>query len=191
MGCDIISPTNRGLSWISIHAPTWGATSDHDSDGSDDSISIHAPTWGATPSDAFKERQEDISIHAPTWGATAGTPSGGRNTAHFNPRTHVGCDFPTRAVLTSHTNFNPRTHVGCDAERMGFVVPKSISIHAPTWGATRDGARLRGIMSISIHAPTWGATWIISVVQRQICKFQSTHPRGVRLCFESWDDYNV
>ena len=33
---------------ISIHAPTWGATSDHDSDGNDDSISIHAPTWGAT-----------------------------------------------------------------------------------------------------------------------------------------------
>ena len=34
----------------------------------------------------------------------------------------------------------------------------SISIHAPTWGATWSGAFGPGTEGISIHAPTWGAT---------------------------------
>ena len=48
VGCDSFTLLILLPPCISIHAPTWGATSDHDSDGSDDSISIHAPTWGAT-----------------------------------------------------------------------------------------------------------------------------------------------
>ena len=34
----------------------------------------------------------------------------------------------------------------------------SISIHAPTWGATYTPKVERPIGEISIHAPTWGAT---------------------------------
>ena len=33
---------------ISIHAPTWGATTKHNIMPSNNEISIHAPTWGAT-----------------------------------------------------------------------------------------------------------------------------------------------
>ena len=78
-------------------------------------------------------------------------------------------------------NFNPRTHVGCDCY-VGrvFRTLTGISIHAPTWGATRSrflgnpgmqyfnprthvGCDLPGLEvdfrdRISIHAPTWGAT---------------------------------
>ena len=35
-------------------------------------------------------------------------------------------------------------------------------------------------LPVSIHAPTWGATNLINFVATVI-KFQSTHPRGVRL----------
>ena len=54
-----------------------------------------------------------------------------------------------------------------------------ISIHAPTWGATFTPTLLSTLCGISIHAPTWGATDV-----GECCAwawaFQSTHPRGVR-----------
>ena len=55
----------------------------------------------------------------------------------------------------------------------------SISIHAPTWGATWDKDKRDAWVRISIHAPTWGATWCKGLSFSQT-KFQSTHPRGVR-----------
>ena len=59
-------------------------------------------------------------------------------------------------------------------------LPKIVSIHAPTRGATDNHKdELRQVM-VSIHAPTRGAT--ISENTSRVCeKFQSTHPRGVRL----------
>ena len=35
-------------------------------------VSIHAPTWGATSADRSPSKYTKVSIHAPTWGATAG-----------------------------------------------------------------------------------------------------------------------
>ena len=124
-------------------------------------ISIHAPTWGATYHGVIFGVDDIISIHAPTWGATQG----------------VG-DQP---------------------------IYKAISIHAPTWGATYRSSLLYHQTSISIHAPTWGATHtqVMNYVTSNdfnprthvgcdICvttrlpsqsRFQSTHPRGVRLRF--------
>ena len=34
----------------------------------------------------------------------------------------------------------------------------SVSIHAPTWGATGFGVEIAEAIPVSIHAPTWGAT---------------------------------
>ena len=76
-------------------------------------ISIHAPTWGATSSGASVSRGWIISIHAPTWGATNWLTKTGKR-LYFNPRTHVGCDFPMEILMRSTIDFNPRTHVGCD-----------------------------------------------------------------------------
>ena len=124
---------------------------------SDLPISIHAPTWGATTfaialfclvpfqsthPRGVRRRAEhgipgaaEISIHAPTWGATVGKDDYGEFTEfqsthprgvrrryrdacggiiHFNPRTHVGCDLPSFTVVLLMEDFNPRTHVGCD-----------------------------------------------------------------------------
>ena len=55
-----------------------------------------------------------------------------------------------------------------------------ISIHAPTWGATMDTASTSTSTAISIHAPTWGATFGAHAPLPEGCKFQSTHPHGVR-----------
>ena len=56
---------------------------------------------------------------------------------------------------------------------------QTVSIHAPTWGATRRSRITLWCMSVSIHAPTWGATQP-SRHGLKFCGFQSTHPHGVR-----------
>ena len=101
-------------------------------------ISIHAPTRGATSAKfPVNVYVEVISIHAPTRGATA---------THWQPR---GNHHQFQSTLpreerrlwlwfcTAATYFNPRSH-----ERSDQLVcnssfhPISISIHAPTRGAT-------------------------------------------------------
>ena len=80
-------------------------------------------------------------------------------TKNFNPRTHVGCDGCWRRRRPPTRYFNPRTHVGCDlGHQPDYIAAVGISIHAPTWGATRQQALARRQSLISIHAPTWGAT---------------------------------
>ena len=115
VGCDGIDIFNYTTFYISIHAPTWGATSDTVKPDDTSSISIHAPTWGATLEPRRRVHAQNISIHAPTWGAT-GKKSGKKTQKRdFNPRTHVGCDpavSGTRRPISPY--FNPRTHVGCD-----------------------------------------------------------------------------
>jgi len=58
-------------------------------------------------------------------------------------------------------SFNPRTREGCDATRINY-----------------GGIRLQ----VSIHAPARGATMAPLAKAARIRMFQSTHPRGVRLC---------
>ena len=97
----------------------------------------------------------------------------------FNPRTHVGCDLTISVTNLSlfrfqsthprgvrracflccfwFSCFNPRTHVGCDTGKIKADTKKTVSIHAPTWGATVPNCQL-----------------FVDPM------FQSTHPRGVR-----------
>ncbi len=120
-----------------------------------------------------------ISIHAPTWGAT--------EAAHLPlavlqfQSTHPRGVRPRRGWRPAPpSNFNPRTHVGCDFGKWFVKHPWNISIHAPTWGAPLLLVLAFPLAGISIHAPTWGATNSDSNVDGSV-KFQSTHPRGVRL----------
>ena len=147
---------------------------------------------------------ELISIHAPQWGATTGLGVqlvGFR--VDFNPRTPVGCDWPSVKTMAEETefqsthpsgvrprqpvdrrpamvDFNPRTPVGCDLPLALANSNVPISIHAPQWGATgtvRDHVH-DGV--ISIHAPQWGATERRLFFLWRERGFQSTHPSGVR-----------
>ena len=121
-------------------------------------VSIHAPTWGATDLLVQQGKLTKVSIHAPTWGATYSSfkvyPSILFQSTHPHGVRHRRSKF-----FFSIYSFNPRTHMGCDLA-LGFVGLGS---------------------SVSIHAPTWGATYItIFIVLAS--GFQSTHPHGVRLC---------
>ena len=131
-----------------------------------DKISIHAPTWGATPHGADGGLELVISIHAPTWGATyvsfrsflmvrfqSTHPRGVRHEANRKVLDYIkfqsthprGVRPALRLFNVQLRNFNPRTHVGCDLQFRGHRELDDISIHAPTWGATRSRtARIRG-----------------------------------------------
>ena len=76
-------------------------------------------------------------------------------------------------------SFNPRTHTGCDINDRSRTIDKTVSIHAPTRGATQVHKPTKTNYYVSIHAPTRGATRPQS---RMIVGmgFQSTHPHGVR-----------
>ncbi len=144
---------------VSIHAPTWGATSCATEAQTHTWFQSTPPRGGrptrasaVLPLDGFNPRPHvggdwvvcavdprplNVSIHAPTWGATV--------LAADTPRL-VSC-------------FNPRPHVGGDLEPVAEVsVKRSVSIHAPTWGATPS---MTPIPSLQV--------------------FQSTPPRGGRL----------
>ena len=54
--------------------------------------------------------------------------------------------------------FNPRPHARGDMDDKPIAGFVSVSIHAPTRGATRAKRRERPAMTVSIHAPTRGAT---------------------------------
>ena len=90
--------------------------------------------------------------------------------------------------------------MGRDRVLRGIVANRSVSIHAPTWGATLNvillipkyrfqstrprGARRRcrpegHLAQVSIHAPTWGATGRAGEHEEEP-QFQSTRPRGAR-----------
>ena len=143
-------------------------------------VSIHAPAWGATAAGLVAQAIRLVSIHAPAWGATRPAATSPPPRRGFNPRTRVGCDRRLAVYPAQTTCFNPRTRVGCDTFTGCHVRRTPVSIHAPAWGATAGAHVGLHEACVSIHAPAWGATahptWC-----RQTLKFQSTHPRGVRL----------
>ena len=61
---------------------------------------------------------------------------------------------------------------------------EQVSIHAPTWGATLDNAFHNAFAIVSIHAPTWGATGLLCSTTPLVW-FQSTLPRGERRVIDS------
>ena len=69
-GCDARTWSSKLQSFVSIHAPTRGATYNHKRRQEISSVSIHAPTRGATWGWLSWLCYNSVSIHAPTRGAT-------------------------------------------------------------------------------------------------------------------------
>ena len=126
-----------------------------------------------------------------------------RCSAHsFNPRSRGGSDVGLVAIENIHGSFNPRSRGGSDPRTRRMCRWRSVSIHAPAGGATRERCVVHQWRSVSIHAPAGGATenCIPSlnvrasfnprsrggsdiadyVVKRKDLVFQSTLPRGER-----------
>ena len=130
---------------------------------------------------------------------------------NFNPRSHERSDGYSKTDISCITYFNPRSHERSDMDKSQGKMYYSISIHAPTRGATflfterMRRARLfqstlpreerhSGVGSysqsiISIHAPTRGATIYLTHPHFPSI-FQSTLPREERrLCVTEKDSH--
>ncbi len=139
-----------------------------------------------------------VSIHAPTRGATY-TLIILLATVCFNPRAHAGRDEREQQERPRATFQSTRPR-GARHDRPPIPAERTVSIHAPTRGATvlitlifnflcfnprahagRDGNDPHQLLAflVSIHAPTRGATHT-NAVSRLRRSFQSTRPRGAR-----------
>ena len=120
-----------------------------------------------------------ISIHAPTWGATRGPYSEVKK--YVFQSTHPrGVRLPNKSGFDLSHEFQSTHPRGVRRKPTDALSPAgTISIHAPTWGATLISSQIDLNEQISIHAPTWGAT-VMEHACAESCRFQSTHPRGVR-----------
>ena len=77
-------------------------------------ISIHAPTRGATINTLGESIMTVISIHAPTRGATSYCMPDRLRDRHFNPRSHERSDSVDEGRACSSYDFNPRSHERSD-----------------------------------------------------------------------------
>jgi len=99
----------------------------------------------------------------------------------FNPRAHVGRDIAKTKVKVEFAGFNPRAHVGRDVPVARGGVVEEVSIHAPTWGATRFTARpIPSGLCFNPRAHVGRDAEVLNISQSTI-QFQSTRPRGARL----------
>jgi len=137
----------------------------------------------------------------------AGSAVGAAIPAGFNPRARVGRDvlvgIKQRIEFCQFQSTRPRgarptsPAICCDV--------RSVSIHAPAWGATEVETLASAIIFVSIHAPAWGATVVVSGIAQVLMsfnprarvgrdlrkltgmwcglRFQSTRPRGARRIF--------
>ena len=103
--------------FISIHAPTRGATHRSAQLQQAHSISIHAPTRGATDKRAAEFYVSKISIHAPTRGATITFFRCWNRFSIFQstlPREERRCSLH---ISSNTVYFNPRSHERSDNAR--------------------------------------------------------------------------
>ena len=148
-------------SCVSIHAPTRGATNHQyiyliffdlfqstlpRGERPTASQMFHVPVEfqstllrGERPYDVFLSSQPYlVSIHAPTRGATIRVSSIPTRIESFNPRSHAGSDAAKPTIYCSTGEFQSTLPRG---ERHSSALPSSrtstVSIHAPTRGATR------------------------------------------------------
>ena len=121
---------------------------------------------------------------------------------YFNPRAHEGhdplCSHPPASTLFQSTcprgarlsaygtrpqphNFNPRAHEGHDVRIVDILDVFRISIHVPTRGTTYGRTDAVHLLDFNPRAHEGHDE---PRIQRAVCQqvFQSTCPRGARLC---------
>ena len=121
--------------YISIHAPTRGATKWIPCCGQSAHISIHAPARGATNSASMMSALSLFQSTLPQ-GERPYIQNQTRHFVYFNPRSHKGSDSDELRTALTEGYFNPRSHKGSDVDDSDYTDRRYISIHAPTRGAT-------------------------------------------------------
>ena len=166
---------------VSIHAPTRGATLYMRKKYCQHVVSIHAPTRGATVHYGVITVSIYVSIHAPTRGATHSIHVLLLCMRSFNPRTHTGCDPIFFGFVPLPTTFQSTHPHGVRPDKVRLVGTYHGFQSTHPHGVRHDQDKNKKLkMSVSIHAPTRGATYLAGFVVGK-GTFQSTHPHGVRL----------
>ena len=101
---------------------------------------------------------------------------------YFNPRSHEGSDHISPYKGCCRIYFNPRSHEGSDLVSSSNTLFMTISIHAPTRGATEERRRMRALRIMYFNPRSHegsDASPVIGIVISSV--FQSTLPRGERL----------
>ena len=88
-----------------------------------------------------------ISIHAPTRGATKSSLKWMISVYDFNPRSYKRSDKSNYVFIKCPNPFNPRSYKRSDYIKHKFDSENSLSIHAPTRGATK--------ILYNMHCPSW------------------------------------
>ena len=120
---------------VSIHAPTWGATSTGGQAAQADRFQSTLPRGERLVGGYAMVRHNAVSIHAPTWGATL-TNLTVAELKEFQSTLPRGERLDITIKSTRYASFNPRSHVGSDFSCVMYYTGRCVSIHAPTWGAT-------------------------------------------------------
>ena len=166
--------------FVSIHAPTGGATRDLIANFEGYKFRSTRPQGarpGLTPSsprmtcfdprahrgrdeiaESLLEARHGVSIHAPTGGATWFMYSMTGRICGFDPRAHSGRDVEHLGYREAFSRFDPRARRGRDASSRSPRSATAVSIHAPAGGATCTASFWLRSASVSIHAPAGGAT---------------------------------
>ena len=161
MGCDIVRIKDIQRDQISIHAPTWGATTSGSQAWLIGAFQSTHPHGVRPVNHKGVLGVERISIHAPTWGATR--------------RACTSIHRPQTSFQSTHPHGVRQLQVRVDQQTL------DISIHAPTWGATGLSTAICGLFIVghsrhphgvrqrqtnmrrtarfrALAPPTWGAT---------------------------------
>ena len=165
-------------------------------------ISIHAPTRGATKLATLFIDLTEISIHAPTRGATKSLSPQRTSNFYFNPRSHERSDRNRFISTADEYDFNPRSHERSDStlivffpvpcyfnprshERSDCISGKtSIGEHGFQSTLPREERQLPQSSAcygsvISIHAPTRGATITFVHISNLLANFNPrSHERS-------------
>ena len=181
-GCDIFSMRCGASFYVSIHAPTRGATllcAEYHVKDPFQSTHPHGVRLGKGIAVALLPTCFNPRTH--TGCDTRGWCSLDMQLRSFNPRTHTGCDpdnisarLYCQRFQSTHPHgvrrpwmmfgrwcipgFNPRTHTGCDAIGRGLTQPMKMF----------QSTHPHGVRHFAVNAPPNNG------------RFQSTHPHGVR-----------
>ena len=103
--------------------------------------------------------QRQVSIHAPAWGATYKTLTASIWKGSFNPRPRMGGDGNEARKVVGAESFNPRPRMGGD-----YIMPynqtkeEKFQSTPPHGGRPSKAETIAALKTVSIHAPAWGAT---------------------------------
>ena len=133
-GRDQVRQPARHQRVVSIHAPTGGATSRKSRPPKCNRFNSRAH-GGRDWNPRVKSRVTDVSIHAPTGGATKEVVAIA-TTAMFQFTRPRGARPAAVRRVSGTSGFNSRAHGGRDRDICAKCGTKTVSIHAPTGGAT-------------------------------------------------------